>query len=156
MHDRLQSQLAQCEFAVTKSQLSSRMMASELENYEQLSHVIEKGINSAKLHIESSKAELKHAKTIRKNRMEYDVLAKVINEQPDRKQTEEKLKKLKRELSHLEESKEQLEKKLELRRKQFHVLISSIQQLQSLLEENDSDDSMISLDDEDMDLSKTK
>lgn len=151
MHDKLQAQLAQCEFAVTKSQLSSQMIASELENYEKLSHVIEKGVDNAKDHIESSKLELKHAKTIRKNRMEYDLLAKVINEQPDRKQTEEKLAKLKKELSSLEQSKEQVEKKIDLRRKQFHVLISSIQQLQALLEEKDSDDVLnISVEDEDM------
>jgi THO complex subunit 7 len=41
---------------------------------------------------------------VRKNRIEYDVLAKVINEQPDRKETDEKLSQLRKELNLLEVS----------------------------------------------------
>jgi len=147
IHDRMLAQLAQCEFAVTKSQLSSQMMAAELENYEKLSHTIEKGISDAKLHIEDTKVNLKRTKTIRRNKIEYDVLAKVINEQPDRKETEEKLDKCKKELASLDATKDQLEKRLELRRKQFHVLITSIHQLQALLDEGDTDDMNLSLED---------
>jgi THO complex subunit 7 len=39
------------------------------------------------------------AKTLRKNRIEYDVLAKFINEQPDRKETDEKLSQLQKEVN---------------------------------------------------------
>ncbi|CAG9562623.1 unnamed protein product [Danaus chrysippus] len=136
-HDRMLAQLAQCEFAVTKSQLGSEMMAAELKSYEALSKILENGIEVAKGNIEKSKADLTQAKTVRKNRIEYDVLAKVISEQPDRKETLERLSTLKMELSSLEGTRQQLESRLSLRKKQFHVLVTSIHQLQALLDEND-------------------
>ncbi|KAG7299121.1 hypothetical protein JYU34_017633 [Plutella xylostella] len=141
-HDRMLAQLAQCEFAVTKSQLASEMMAAELKSYEALSHILETGIEAAKGNIEKSKADLAQAKVVRKNRIEYDVLAKVISEQPDRKQTNEKLSTLKTELASLETSKQQLEGRLSLRKKQFHVLVTSIHQLQALLDEPEDVDSV--------------
>lgn len=131
------AQLAQCEFAVTKSQLASEMMAAELNSYEGLSKILESGIEIAKTNIEKSKVDLTQAKTVRKNRIEYDVLAKVISEQPDRKETLEHLGTLKTELSSLETTKKQLESRLALRKKQFHVLVTSIHQLQALLDEPD-------------------
>ncbi|KAM3958448.1 THO complex subunit 7 [Aphomia sociella] len=141
-HDRMLAQLAQCEFAVTKSQLASDMMAAELNSYESLSKILETGIEVAKKNIEKSKADLAQAKTVRKNRIEYDVLAKVISEQPDRKETLERLSTLKTELSSLEATKQQVESRLALRKKQFHVLVTSIHQLQALLDEPDDGDSV--------------
>lgn len=140
------AQLAQCEFAVTKSQLGSEMMGAELQSYEALSKILENGIEIAKKNIEKSKADLAQAKTVRKNRIEYDVLAKVISEQPDRKETLERLSLLKTELSTLEATKQQLESRLSLRKKQFHVLVTSIHQLQALLDE--PDDAMDSISDD--------
>lgn len=136
------AQLAQCEFAVTKSQLASEMMAAELQSYEDLSKILENGIEIAKQNIEKSKADFAQAKTVRKNRIEYNVLAKVISEQPDRKETLERLSLLKTELSSLETTKQQLESRLSLRKKQFHVLVTSIHQLQALLDEPDDMESV--------------
>ncbi|XP_034829242.1 THO complex subunit 7 homolog [Maniola hyperantus] len=141
-HDRMLAQLAQCEFAVTKSQLASEMMAAELQSYEDLSKILENGIEIAKQNIEKSKADFAQAKTVRKNRIEYNVLAKVISEQPDRKETLERLGLLKTELSSLEATKQQLESRLSLRKKQFHVLVTSIHQLQALLDEPDDMESI--------------
>lgn len=102
--DRMCAQLAQCEYAYAKSRLVASMSAAELENYENLSKQIELDIEKAKQVIEETKAEFREAKTVRKNRVEYEVLAKVINEQPDRKQTDEKLSQLRKELHSLEVS----------------------------------------------------
>ncbi|GLG96285.1 hypothetical protein R5R35_001590 [Gryllus longicercus] len=145
--DRMQAHLGQCEFAVHKSRLSALMSAAEQQNYENLSRQIEEGIESAKKDIETTKLEFQQAKTVRKNRIEYDVLAKVISEQPDRKETDEKLSQLRKELSSLEDTLEQLERKLDMRRKQFHVLVASIHQLQSILDDTESEEIMeLSLD----------
>ncbi|XP_053604572.1 THO complex subunit 7 homolog [Plodia interpunctella] len=141
-HDRMLAQIAQCEFAVTKSQLGSEMMAAELKSYEDLSQILETGIEVAKGNIEKSKGDLAQAKTVRKNRIEYDVLAKVISEQPDRRETLAHLSTLKTELSNLESTKQQLESRLALRKKQFHVLVTSIHQLQALLDEPDDVESI--------------
>ncbi|CAK9823567.1 THO complex subunit 7 homolog [Anthophora retusa] len=145
LHERMLSQLAQCEFAQRKSRLVSNMSQEELKNYEKLSQEIEIQIEEAKKDIEKTKAELQNAKRVRKNRIEYDVLAKVINEQPDRVETNLKLATLREELGKLKEKSEQLELKLEMRRKQFHVLISSIHSLQGMLDEGDEEMMDVSL-----------
>ncbi|XP_012276997.1 THO complex subunit 7 homolog [Orussus abietinus] len=145
LHERMLSQLAQCEFAQKKSRLVSNMSQEELKNYEALFNHIEVEIEEAKKDIEATKLELLEAKRIRKNRIEYDVLAKVINEQPDRLKTHTKLNTLHDELGSLKEKSEQLEHKLEMRRKQFHVLISSIHSLQGMLDEFDEEIMDVSL-----------
>ncbi|XP_051163243.1 THO complex subunit 7 homolog [Leptopilina boulardi] len=145
LHERMLSQLAQCEFAQKKSRFVSNMSQEELRNYENLSKQIEIEIEYAKKDIERTKSGLEAAKRVRKYRIEYDVLAKVINEQPDRVETNSKLNTLRDELGCLKEKSEQLERKLEMRRKQFHVLISSIHSLQGMLDEVDEEIMDVSL-----------
>ncbi|XP_011503030.1 PREDICTED: THO complex subunit 7 homolog [Ceratosolen solmsi marchali] len=150
LHERMLSQLSQCEFAQRKSRLVSNMSQEELENYENLSSEIDVEIEEAKKNIETTKIELQEAKQVRKNRIEYDVLAKVINEQPDRQETDIKLALLQKELGTLKEKSQNLEQKLEMRRKQFHVLISSIHSLQGMLDESDEEIMDVSLEDVNM------
>lgn len=99
--DRMLIQLSQCEYAQKKSRLVSAMSQEELKNYETLSKEIQVEIEEAKKEIEKTKTELQVAKQVRKNRIEYDVLAKVINEQPDRQKTHIKLNTLREELDKL-------------------------------------------------------
>ncbi|XP_046751662.1 THO complex subunit 7 homolog isoform X1 [Diprion similis] len=154
VHERMLSQLAQCEFAQKKSRLVANMSQEELKNYERMSKDIGIQIEEAKKEIEKTKVELQDAKRVRKNRIEYDVLAKVISEQPDRLETDVKLATLRKELGTLKEKSEQLEHKLEMRRKQFHVLISSIHSLQGMLDESDEEIMDVSLENyEDVDVS---
>lgn len=149
MQDRMQAQLAQCEFAVTKSDLCSRMMKQEMKNYDVISTTIEEGIEMAKTQIEQSKINLVLAKKIRRNRMEYDVLAKVIQQQPDRKNTSEKLATLSKELDDLEGTRKQLQERLEIRRKEFTVLMHAIQSLQHKLgDDNENDTGLVDQSDE--------
>merc|ERR1719438_60401 len=109
---------------MTKSRLAASMNQAELENYSQLHTTAEAGIMEAK--------------GIRKNRMEYDALAKVIMTHPDRETSEARIEELKLEQKSLEEKEIKLDKKLDIRKKQFHVLVSSIHQMQDLLA-NDED-----------------
>lgn len=135
-------QLTQCEFAVKKSLLSSKMISQELESYENSCDSIKSNIETVKSHLNAALEDLKKAKTVRKNKMEYDILAKVIKEQPDRKETDNRLKELQNDLSALEDRSKQLEKKLDMRRKQFYVLISSANQLRELLDSSEIEDMM--------------
>ena len=114
-------QLAQCEFTVRKSDFSRKMMQDEMANYKEISKAIDGGIEHAKIQIAQSKENLVIAKKIRKNRMEYDVLAKVISQQPDRKETMAKLESLKKDLDDLKNSRTKLDHKLENRRNDFSV-----------------------------------
>lgn len=143
-----------------KSDFSARVMEQELKNYATISDTIEAGIETAKTQITQSKQNLVLAKKIRKNRMEYDVLAKIISQQPDRKNTIKELETLKQEMDQLQEKKAVLERKLETKKKDFTVLMRSIVELQNKLDAigedgQDSVDDKMSCDDEPIIVSET-
>ncbi|KAK6994859.1 THO complex subunit 7 isoform X2 [Biomphalaria glabrata] len=137
MYQRMQAMIGQCEYTLEKAMNTYEMNKQELENYEKLSKEIDDKIEEATKRISEAKQELQLAKCIRKNRQEYDNLAKIIQQQPDRQETTKQLEALDKELSTLAKTRQQLEEKLELRRKQFMVLITSIHELQSILEADD-------------------
>ncbi|XP_070558274.1 THO complex subunit 7 homolog [Ptychodera flava] len=139
-YQRMLSTISQCEFSMAKTQMVYDMNQREMTKYEQIYKDIEKSISDAHEKIASSKTELQEAKRIRKNRQEYDALAKVIQKHPDRQGTLKKLEELDRELNSLTDQKEALENKLEMRRKQFHVLITSIHELQRILDEDEKEE----------------
>ena len=114
------------------------MNTAEQQHYDDLYNQIEEGIVSAKKDIEATKKELQEARQIRRNKMEYDALAAIIQTQPDRKSNQEKLSLLRQELEASECECRKLEVKLEQRRKQFHLLISTIQGLQQLLTDDEA------------------
>lgn len=141
-------QLSQCEFAVKRSQLLTSTSKMQLEDYKKLQNKLENNIIDVKESIEESKKDLAKAKVLKQNRMMYDLLAQSIKEQPARKDTDKKLADLEAELKELREESTSLEQRLDLRRKQFHVLVSSANQLRAMLDDMKNDDAMnTSLDD---------
>ncbi|KAG7999385.1 THO complex subunit 7-like protein, partial [Nibea albiflora] len=110
-YQRMLGTLAQCEFSMGKTLMVYDMNLREMENYE----------------------------TIYTN-IEYDALAKVIQQHPDRHETLKQLEALDKELQQLSHIKENVDAKLELRKKQFHVLLSTIQELQQTLENDEKSD----------------
>lgn len=143
-YQRMLTQLANVEWNMTKSRLAADMNEAELRNYEGLHEKVEEGIVSGREDIDSTKTDLVEAKRIRKNRMEYDALAKVIQTHPDRETSGARLETVQAELTNLKEREQALEDKLDMRKKQFHVLVSTIHQLQSLLDADDNDDNDVS------------
>ena len=137
-YQRMLTQLAGIEWNMTKSRMAAAMNQAELENYEVLHQKVESGITEAREEIEGTKADLAEAKRVRKNRMEYDALAKVITTHPDRETSEARIEALRQEQKQLEEREVKLDQKLDIRKKQFHVLVSAIHQMQDLLD-NDQD-----------------
>ena len=135
-HSRLLATLAQCEWIHGKSSLVRDMNRKEAENYEKLYDQINGEIVQAEKEIQTTKKELIEARKIRRNRMEYDALAKVINENPDRETQGRKIEEIKAEIESYKATEAALEDKLESRKKQFHVLVKSIMDLQALLEED--------------------
>ena len=135
------AQLVQCEVAMTKSLLCYSMNNEEQMQYQELYQDIEKGIIKAQADIEATKKQLQEARQIRRNKMEYDALAAIIQTQPDRKSNQLRLAKIRQDLEASETECEKLEMKLSLRRKQFHLLVSSIQGLQELLAEDENSSS---------------
>ncbi|KAF0035221.1 hypothetical protein F2P81_012979 [Scophthalmus maximus] len=137
---RMLGTLAQCEFSMGKTLMVYDMNLREMENYEKIYTNIEQNITSAHEKITECKKEIQRAKRIRKNRQEYDALAKVIQQHPDRHETLKQLEALDKELQQLSHIKENVDAKLELRKKQFHVLLSTIQELQQTLENDEKSD----------------
>ncbi|KAM3846914.1 THO complex subunit 7 isoform 1-T3 [Vipera latastei] len=136
-YQRMLSTLSQCEFSMGKTLLVYDMNLREMENYEKIYKDIENSIAAAHEKIAECKKQILQAKRIRKNRQEYDSLAKLIQKHPDRHETLKQLEALGKELQHLSHIKESVEDKLELRRKQFHVLLSTIHELQQTLENDE-------------------
>ncbi|XP_014667623.1 PREDICTED: THO complex subunit 7 homolog [Priapulus caudatus] len=136
-YQKLLSQLAQIEISHAKTKFIHDMNVQEKKNYERLYTDIEQQIDDARQQIIDCKNELLQAKRIRKNRQEYDVLAKLIQQHPDRQETLNELEALDQQTQSSQKENLALDDKLEMRRKQFHVLMTAIYELTSLLEADD-------------------
>jgi THO complex subunit 7 len=139
-YQKMLAMLTQCEMTMAKSVLVHNMNQREQQNYEHLNTEIEQMIKDATEKIAECKKELNEAKCIRRNRQEYDALAKVIQQHPDRQETLRQIEALDKELEVHRQTEKMLHEKLALRRKQFHVLVTAIHQLQSTLEEDEGKD----------------
>ena len=62
----------------------------------------------------------------------------MIQNHPPRAQTEKRISELELRLKELKASRSSLQEKLELRKRQFHILLTSIHHLQSLLTSEDT------------------
>ncbi|KFM80268.1 THO complex subunit 7-like protein, partial [Stegodyphus mimosarum] len=129
-YERLITSLSNCEFLMLKSQQAQIVNEAEMTHYEELYSEIETRIAEAQQAILDKKAELQQSKRVRKNKQQYDALARIISEQPDRKETHSKLQLLGEEIASLEKAKQDLQMKLEKRHKQFKVLLSAAHRLQ--------------------------
>lgn len=138
-YQRMLTQLSSIEWSMAKSRQAESMNVAEQKQYGKVHSKVEEGIVKARAEIEETKQELVEAKLVRKNRMEYDALAKVIQSHPDRDSSTTRLETVREELGQLEEREKQLQEKLETRKKQFHLLVSSIHQMQDLLAEDEEE-----------------
>jgi THO complex subunit 7 len=125
----LSSQLSLTEFAILKSELSEQMIESELKNYKKISDNIEERIEQVKEDIEKYKEQLVVAKEIRRNKLEYSSLARLIKEQPDRKEIILKHESLKAELQKQVEEFQKISKTLESRSKNFACFMLLLNEL---------------------------
>ncbi|KAG5672621.1 hypothetical protein PVAND_002736 [Polypedilum vanderplanki] len=119
MQNQLSQQMALSEFSILKSEISEQMIDSELKNYKKVSDNIAEKIERVKCEIDESKKHLITAQEIRRNKLEYSSLARLIKEQPDRKEIIEKHEQLKAELIKQNEEFQKINRTLENRRKDF-------------------------------------
>lgn len=95
------------------------MIDEEMKNYKKVNDNIAEKTELAMEQIELSKEQLVKAKEIRKNKLEYSSLARLIKREPDRKEIIEKHEILKDELLKKEEEFEIQNRALDKRRKDF-------------------------------------
>lgn len=77
MHARLSAQLLQIRWMDEKSKLVQKMNGIEAANYEALFGAIKEQISRAERQIAEARGDLERARKVRRNRLEYDVMAKV-------------------------------------------------------------------------------
>lgn len=133
-HDRLLTQLAAIEHSSVKWRSIVDMNEVEIQHYDVLRDETSENVKKANIAIDDAKQELEEARQVRRNRLEYDVLARLIKEHPPRSDTANKLALLNQQLQSLKAKRDSLEEKLSLRRKQLHVLVTSLYQLKQTLQ----------------------
>jgi len=139
VYDKITAQMALVEHSRRRSDLVHRQNKKQLESYTNLHAEMEQNIAQKKEEIATQKTNLEKAKTIKQNRILYDLLAKAIENEPPRAETNRRLQSLKEELAQLAEEKRLLDEELDTRRKQFHVLSTSANSLAKLLSESKND-----------------
>lgn len=143
LNEQILAALAHIEFGLVRNQFIYDMNSTEQEHYEILYKKIDCEIEKAKKKIVENKLELQEARKIRKNRQEYDVLARQILNYPDRVEMQQTIKSLEAKLENLKKSEHDLDKKIDLRRKQFSVVLQCLSSLKNLIETDTNLDQFI-------------
>ncbi|MFH4977108.1 hypothetical protein AB6A40_003817 [Gnathostoma spinigerum] len=119
---RILKHLEAAETAMKKQILVARMNQIQLDEYKVLSKQIEESIERSASELEVAKHEQVIAKGHRKNKEEYELMAKMINALPSRLETNQKLENVKRELELQHERQRKLEAQLSDRKNTLHAL----------------------------------
>jgi len=136
--DKLFTQLGSVDHSSMKWRTIVDMNKEEIQNYHDLREETSVNVEDACLALDGAKKNLEDARQVRRNRLEYDALARLIKEHPPRSDTANKLAELRQELSSLKSNRDHLEENLGLRRKQLHVLVTALHQLQATLTDSDN------------------
>uniref|UniRef100_A0A915PLS2 Uncharacterized protein n=1 Tax=Setaria digitata TaxID=48799 RepID=A0A915PLS2_9BILA len=123
---RIMKTVDAAETAMKKQVLISAMNEQQIQEYGALiNHIgefyLKQEIVRANEKMSAAKKELSIAKGMRKNKEEYELLAKMIEKIPSRAETTRKLEIIKKELEELHERQRNLEAKLADRRNHLHA-----------------------------------
>ncbi|POM72763.1 hypothetical protein PHPALM_10473 [Phytophthora palmivora] len=134
--DALFWEMEQLEFEANKTEIWNYTCDRELEEYETLNAEIDTNIDKVAKEIEELKVKVHVERTVRAYKEEYESIARVINELPSRKDIEAEIEGQKKRLEEATTAIEAVDRKLVLRTKQFALLMNTIQNLQTTLEED--------------------
>ncbi|EJW84015.1 hypothetical protein WUBG_05074 [Wuchereria bancrofti] len=119
---RIMKMMEAAETAIKKQALVSAMNEQQIQDYIMLTNRIEQQLIKENQKKSAAKKELVVAKGKRKNKEEYELLAKMIEKVPSRSESTRKLDLIKKELEELHEKQRNLETKLAERRNHLHSL----------------------------------
>ncbi|TMW64809.1 hypothetical protein Poli38472_008976 [Pythium oligandrum] len=134
--DALLWEMEQLEFEANKTDILGYTCERELEAYETLNADIDASILKVSEEIEELMAKVQVEKTIRAYKEEYESISRVINELPSRQDLAAELAVEEKRLSEAQIALSAVDEKLDLRTKQFSLLMSTIQNLKSTLDED--------------------
>ncbi|VDK66361.1 unnamed protein product [Onchocerca ochengi] len=156
---RIMKTIDAAEIAMKKQVLISAMNERQIQEYSMLTNHIEQEIVKANEKMSIAKKELSIAKGMRKNKEEYELLAKMIEKVPSRPETIRKLEIIKKELEELHEKQRNLETKLADRRNHLHAFNIILANFCRFLKDEENDEMMNNdenLDGTTMDIKKEK
>ena len=121
------------EFEVSKAKRIRNANHRELESYAKKQGAVEQKITQTTADISQLKQDLQEARVERKNKEEYDLIARKILELPSRQETTDNITRLKTEIAGLEKEDERLTGQTSHRAKQFRLLMHLIVDLEQTL-----------------------
>lgn len=116
--------------------LNSKAGTAELDHYEVVANDTRESITQIRQEIDQFKEKLTFEQKVRKNRVEYEGLAKKAINRSSAYVTKRKLHQVRSDIVDLEMKKHKTVEKVEVRRKQFQGLIQNIFDLKNSLEED--------------------
>jgi THO complex subunit 7 len=134
VYEQMMASISHAEFGLLRNQFILDMNKMEQDKYEVLYNKINSEIERAKKKIVESKKDLQEARKIRKNRQEYDILARQILNYSNRSEMQAKIKALEDKVELLKKQEGEYDRKIDLRRKQFSVVLQSLSTMKNLIE----------------------
>jgi THO complex subunit 7 len=134
VYEQIIASLSHAEFGLLRNQFILDMNKLEQDKYEVLYKKINSEIERATKKIVESKKDLQEARKIRKNRQEYDILARQILNYSNRSEMQAKIKALEDKVELLKKQENEYDRKIDLRRKQFSVVLQSLSTMKNLIE----------------------
>jgi len=119
------------EFVLNKSENFLYLKQRDEAHQQEVIEEIEKEIESSKDNIKTLQENLKHEQRLKNYKCQYEDLAKLVNEYPAKKQTNDKIVNCKEEIAKLERDNDKINSLLTLRQKQLFTIVSLIQDLQT-------------------------
>ncbi len=133
--NELITELKLYDLEMRKTSLTSKATLTELDYYEHLSKEKQETIQQTKNEIEQLKQKLAHEQKVRKNREEYESIAKEALKKESSYVQKRKLEELSKDIEELQEKRRKAGQQVETRRKQFQGLMQNIFDLKNSLEE---------------------
>jgi THO complex subunit 7 len=124
------------EINLHRSKQIYEMNDKEVKEYKLKTENIEKRIIEGKVEIEDLKKQLDLSKEERKNKLEYDEMARNINKYPSRNQIQKHMDSLNKQINTLEKEYNYYEETINLRKKQFHTLLVSADEILYSIKQN--------------------
>eukprot|EP01134_Creolimax_fragrantissima_P000278 CFRG0278T1 len=133
--EKLLNSLGNINYDVLRASKTLAMNEREMRYYRDFTVKIEKEIAQTNSDILELRKQLREENIIRRNKLEYDVLAGMTQEHPSRQKTMKNIEDLQKEIDLLNAESTELDLKLNLRKKQFHALLLAIKGIRTSLAE---------------------
>jgi len=125
------------DLEMKKMDLGAKAAEAELANYDSIREQTQGSIVKARGEIDDLRAALEHEAKVRKNRQEYEALAKTARNGEPSRVTKRKLVEERNEIDQQKETVQKIQKKLNVKGKQFHLLMQSIADLKRGIDEEE-------------------